>query len=126
MQNLFELDSLLFEEYEIRLDSIESASLDNEHSNVKLSYDSLKTKLNEVYCELKIFYLALRKNMFNLKLFQVKNKQIENAMKLAEKYVDFTTLVLICELKSDTDLLESYLDKFNESVKFFFSFNFKI
>lgn len=56
----------------------------------------------------------------------MKNKQIENAMKLAEKYVDFTTLVLICELKSDTDLLESYLDKFNESVKFFFSFNFKI
>ena len=69
---------------------------------------------------LKVFNLALRNDLFNLKLIQVKNKQIENAMKLAEKYVDFTTLVLICELKSDTDLLESYLDKFCESVKFFF------
>ena len=58
LQNLFELDSLLFEEYEIRLDSIEKASLDNEYSNVSLSYDSLKTKLNEVYCKLWNIFLA--------------------------------------------------------------------
>lgn len=35
-------------------------------------------------------------------------------MKLAEKYVDFTTLVLICELRSDLDLLVSYMDKFTD------------
>ncbi len=37
-------------------------------------------------------------------------------MKLAEKYVDFNTLVVLCEIKSDNDLLESYLDKFYDSV----------
>ena len=89
LQGLFELDSLIFDEHELRLSS--SMFHLEEESNFKITYDSLKTKLNEVY---------------------IKYKQIENAMKLAEKYVDFTTLVTICEQKSDTDLLETYLDKF--------------
>jgi hypothetical protein len=46
----------------------------------------------------------------------VKQKQIDNAMKLAEKYVDFSTLVSICEIKSDADLLASLLDKFSNTV----------
>jgi hypothetical protein len=37
-------------------------------------------------------------------------------MKLAERYVDFSTLVSICELKSDSELLNSYLDKFQNTV----------
>jgi nuclear pore complex protein Nup133 len=94
LQALYELDSLIFDEHELRLNS-SMHHLDNmEETNLKISYDSLKTKLNEVY---------------------IKYKQIENAMKLAEKYVDFATLVTICELKSDTDLLETYLDKFANS-----------
>jgi hypothetical protein len=52
-------------------------------------------------------------------MIQVKHKQIDNAMKLAEKYVDFNTLVVLCEIKSDNDLLESYLDKFYDSVIIF-------
>lgn len=41
---------------------------------------------------------------------------MENAMKLAEKYVDFSTLVTVCEIRSDADLLAAFLDKFNNPV----------
>lgn len=51
---------------------------------------------------------------------KVKQKQVDNAMKLAEQYIDFATLVTICEIRSDTDLLDTYLDKFINSV---FSFS---
>jgi hypothetical protein len=98
LQSLLELDSLIFEEYEMRLSSLRHVVAnenDGEYLNLKLSYDSLKTKLIEVY---------------------LKYKQVENAMKLAEQYVDFNTLVSVCEIKSDTELLESYLDKFANSV----------
>jgi hypothetical protein len=37
-------------------------------------------------------------------------------MKLAEKYVDFNTLITVCELKNDFELLESFLDKFSHRV----------
>ena len=91
LQGIYELDSLIFDEHELRLNSSMLYMDHIEESNFKISYDLLKTKLNEVY---------------------IKQKQVENAMKLAEKYVDFATLVAICELRSDTDLLETYLDKF--------------
>jgi nuclear pore complex protein Nup133 len=91
LQGLFELDSLIFDEHELRLDSCGGGGHDEEDSNLKLTYDSLKTKLNQVY---------------------FKHKQAETAMKLAEKYVDFSTLVTICEQRSDTELLQTYLDKF--------------
>ena len=65
---------------------------ENEYLDLKLNYDSLKTKLIDVY---------------------IKYKQVDDAMKLAEQYVDFSTLVTICEIRSDTNLLETYLDKFS-------------
>ena len=37
-------------------------------------------------------------------MIQVKHKQIDNAMGFAEKYVDFNTSVVLCEIKSDNDL----------------------
>ena len=46
----------------------------------------------------------------------MKHKQIDSAMKLAEKYVDFNTLVVLCGIENDSDLLENYLDKFFDSV----------
>ena len=87
LQGLYELDSLVFDEYELRLGSCDQ----EDDSSLSVNYDLLKTRLNEVY---------------------LKQKQVETAMKLAEKYVDFATLVIICEMRADTDLLESYLDKF--------------
>ncbi|CAF0843528.1 unnamed protein product [Brachionus calyciflorus] len=89
LQNLYELDSLIFEEYETRLNTIEE---ENDYLNLKLTYDSLKSKLIEVY---------------------LKHKQIDNALKLAEQYVDFSTLTSICEMRNDSDLLANYLDKFS-------------
>lgn len=38
------------------------------------------------------------------------------AVKLAEQYVDFNSLVTICEFKNDLNMLESFLDKFVQSV----------
>ncbi len=102
LQSLFELDGLIFEEYEMRLSSLRHVTGNNENDteylNLKLNYDSLKTKLIEVY---------------------LKYKQMDNAMKLAEQYVDFNTLVNICEIKSDPDLLVTYLDRFSNSVRIF-------
>ena len=76
LQSLFELDNLIFEEYSLRLDSIHRIRNEGDYINFKLNYDSLKSKLNEVY---------------------LKHKQIDSAMKLAEKFVDFNTLIVICE-----------------------------
>ena len=66
LQSLCELDSLIFDEYEIRLNSLKFVSNENEteYYNIKLSYDSLKTKLIDVF---------------------IKYKQMDNAMKLAEQ-----------------------------------------
>ena len=47
---------------------------------------------------------------------KVKYKHIDMAIKLAEQYVDFNSLVTICELKNDLNMLESFLDKFVHSV----------
>ena len=58
---------------------------------------------------------------------KVKHKEYETAVKLAEPYVDFNTLVMICEIRNDMDLLESYLNKFENTVRilpFFFHSNF--
>jgi len=93
LESLYELDSLIFEEYELRLSSLSNLD-ENEYNNFKMDYDSLKTKLIETF---------------------VKNKQIDTAIRLAEKYVDFTVLVTICELKQDSGLLESYLNKFAQT-----------
>lgn len=49
LQNLYELDELIFDEYELRLSSIEADTNDNEYANLKLNYDSLKTKLIEIF-----------------------------------------------------------------------------
>lgn len=46
-------------------------------------------------------------------------------MKLAERYVDFSTLVSICELKSDSELLNSYLDKFQNTVSVIYYYIFE-
>lgn len=46
LQNLFELDSLLFEEYETRLNSIDEETA---YMNLKVTFDSIKTKLIQVY-----------------------------------------------------------------------------
>jgi nuclear pore complex protein Nup133 len=89
------MDALIFEEHEFRLSSIDTISKLEDFELFKSNYDSLKAKLNEVY---------------------LKQKQIENAIKLSEQYVDFHTLVYVCELKSDVDLLESYLDRYAETV----------
>ncbi len=43
------MDSLIFEEYGLRLDSIDKINKEGDYINFKLSYDSLKSKLNEVY-----------------------------------------------------------------------------
>lgn len=97
LQQLAELDSLIFDEYKARLLSIQpSGQTKNDYANLKKSYDQLKTKLIEVY---------------------IKQKQIDTAIRLAEQYVDFNTLIMICELRNDLDLLESYLNKF-ENTKF--------
>ena len=101
LQNLFEMDSLIFEEHELRLNSFDTASKLEDYELFKSNYDSLKAKLNEVY---------------------LKQKQIENAIKLSEQYVDFHTLVYVCELKSDADLLESYLDRYANMVFVLFIF----
>lgn len=93
LENLYELDCLIFEEYELRLRTISSTD-ENNYINLKMDYDSLKTKLIDTY---------------------VKNKQIDTAMKLAEKYVDFNILVSICENKNNHQLLENYLDKFAQT-----------
>jgi hypothetical protein len=45
----------------------------------------------------------------------VKNKQVETAIRLAEKYVDYNILVSICEARNDHAMLESYLDKFTST-----------
>lgn len=49
LNNLYKVDSLIFEEYECRLNSIEEQT---EYMNLKLSYDSLKTKLIQFYCKI--------------------------------------------------------------------------
>lgn len=48
LESLNELDSLIFEEYELRLASIEEQS-ENDYVNLKQDYDALKTKLIETY-----------------------------------------------------------------------------
>lgn len=119
LQNLNDLDSLIFDEYELRLNSIDAVSNETEYSNLRLNYDSLKTKLIDVFgAHYFTLYFLLKYHHSNHILFHfiVKQRQIENAMKLAEKYVDFSTLVSICEIKSDTELLATYLDKFKNSV----------
>ena len=57
--------------------------------------------------------------LFNLFVFffTVKNKLNDNALKLAEKYVDYHTLVSVCEMTNNCDLLETYLDKFADKVR---------
>ena len=89
------MDSLIFEEHELRLNSFDKSAKLEDFELFKSNYDLLKAKLNEVY---------------------LKQKQIENAIKLSEQYIDFHTLVYITELKSDADLLESYLDRYANLV----------
>lgn len=38
-------------------------------------------------------------------------------MRLAEQYIDLSTLTTICEMKNDPDQLVAYLEKFSNSVK---------
>jgi hypothetical protein len=66
MQHLFDLDSLVFEEYEIRLKSIQNlkdrtTSMTNtENQAFQKSYTKLKTQLIDVYSELLINFFCLR------------------------------------------------------------------
>ena len=69
----------------------------NEYLNLKHDYDSLKTKLIDTF---------------------IKHKQVDSAIKLAEKYVAYDVLVSICESKQDNLLLESYLNKFSQTNEF--------
>ncbi len=48
LESLNELDSLIFEEYEMRLASLQSSN-ENDYINLKMDYDALKTKLIETY-----------------------------------------------------------------------------
>jgi len=48
LESLNELDSLIFEEYELRLNSFEDR-IENDYVNLKQDYDALKTKLIETY-----------------------------------------------------------------------------
>jgi hypothetical protein len=41
---------------------------------------------------------------------------IENALELADKYIDFQTIVSICELNEDYTLLRKFLDKFSHKA----------
>ncbi|KAG5890186.1 hypothetical protein JTB14_010650 [Gonioctena quinquepunctata] len=42
-------------------------------------------------------------------------KEYERAASLAEKYLDFETLVIICELTDNQNRLDEYMDRFNDS-----------
>lgn len=98
LESLKELDSLIFEEYELRVNSFGDDNQEqNEFLNLKHDYDSLKTKLIDTF---------------------IKNKQVDSAIKLAEKYVAYDVLVSICESKQDQMLLESYLNKFSQTNEF--------
>ncbi len=116
LESLTELDSLVFEEYEMRLDSLPNRH-ETEYINLKFDYDALKTKLIDTF-SINSWNLNDFINKILILFFknQVKHKQIDTAIRLAEKYVDFHTLVSICELKQDHDLLISYLDKFSQTV----------
>ena len=48
LESLTELDSLIFEEYEMRLDSLPNRH-ETEYINLKLDYDALKTKLIDTF-----------------------------------------------------------------------------
>jgi hypothetical protein len=41
---------------------------------------------------------------------------IENALDLANRYVSFQTLVHVCEINEDYELLKKCLDKFSNKV----------
>ena len=57
LQQLAELDSFIFDEYESRLRSIlPYGPAKNDYANLKQTYDQLKTRLIEVYSRL-AFYL---------------------------------------------------------------------
>lgn len=117
LESLNLLDSLIFEEYEFKLNSLSSSN--ESYMNFKLDYDSLKTRLIETFgMDLKKKILPNQLNILLIFYFKVKHKQIETALNLAEKYVDFNTLVTVCEIKNDFELLETYLDKFSHKVKF--------
>jgi hypothetical protein len=61
LQSLFELDSLIFDEYELRLESIsDRRHEENAYVNLKLNYDSLKAKLIEVFGNLEMRYFYKR------------------------------------------------------------------
>lgn len=61
---------------------------------------------------------------YNTKLFfffffsqiTVEIEEYESAAKLAEKYLDFTILVKICDVTQDDDRLMFYLDKYEKKV----------
>lgn len=45
--------------------------------------------------------------------FLVNEKEWEKAASLAEKYLDFETLVIICETTENSNRLDEYMDRFN-------------
>lgn len=48
----------------------------------------------------------------------VEIEEYESAAKLAEKYLDFTVLVKICDITRDDDRLMFYLDKYEKKVSY--------
>ena len=104
LHSLVDLDTLIMDEHAARLATIPApsnnttttttegcSSDDAAYVNFKATYDALKTKLLDVY---------------------VKKRQHDQALALADKYVDFYTLIAMCEIHGDVQQLEAYLDKF--------------
>lgn len=54
--------------------------------------------------------------------FSVAEEEFERATMLAEKYLDFQLLIDICHQTENKDKLNSYIDKFNNQVKYMFFF----
>lgn len=134
-QQLNDLNCLVFDEYETRLESMRGGSdLRNEQENLRQTYEQLKTRLIEIFSRQYSFFFLNLKWIWNFEIrfdkknyLKVKHKEYETAVKLAEQYVDFNTLVMICEIRNDMDLLESYLNKFENTVRILpslFSFKF--
>lgn len=74
----------------------------------------------QVFDPLKRIRLLMLKTFFLFFFFRipVEIEEYESAAKLAEKYLDFTVLVKICDITRDDDRLMFYLDKYEKKVSY--------
>ena len=125
INQLISLSSIILEGWKIHVESVSDRKpryeyLLNQYENERLG---LIQPFSVYHNIINVIWFVIRVPHEN-SLISVDLEEFESAATLAEKYLDFTILVQLCDKTNDDERLAYYMDKYEKKVGFFFFFFF--